>query len=147
MHTVQTRVLALINRILHHGPPQNELRFRHIGDQIYELKTRGGTRILSFYGGEYLPNSLILAQGFYKPKNKILMRQKKRTMKWREHCAPIIAKVIEEKYGEALQETAVASLQKLVADSLPKVQKEYKMSELLELIYKENLGEAQAQEA
>ncbi|MCK5343592.1 MAG: type II toxin-antitoxin system RelE/ParE family toxin, partial [Candidatus Heimdallarchaeota archaeon] len=86
----QTRVLALINRILHHGPPQNELRFRHIGDQIYELKTRGGTRILGFYGGEYLPNSLILAQGFYKPKNKILMRQKKRTMKWREPNIEII---------------------------------------------------------
>ena len=86
----QTRVFALIKRILHHGPPQNELKFRHIGDQIYELKTRGGTRILSFYGGEHLPNSLILAQGFHKPKGMILMRQKKKTMKWRETTIEII---------------------------------------------------------
>ena len=27
----QKKVFALFNRILEHGPPQNELRFRHIG--------------------------------------------------------------------------------------------------------------------
>jgi len=86
----QKRVFSLINRILNHGPPNNEKKFRHIGDQIYELKTSGGTRILCFYGGENLPNSLILAQGFYKPKNKILMRQKNRTMKWREANIEVI---------------------------------------------------------
>ena len=86
----QKRVFALINRILNHGPPQDERKFRHIGDQIYELKTRGGTRILCFYGGENLPNSLILAQGFYKPKKKILLRQKNKTVSWRETTIEIV---------------------------------------------------------
>jgi len=36
----QERVYALINHILEHGPPRNKRKFRHIGNQIYELKTQ-----------------------------------------------------------------------------------------------------------
>ena len=92
----QKKVFALFNRILEHGPPQNELRFRHIGDQIYELKTHTGTRILSFYGGSYLSNSLILAHGFDKPKKKILARQRKKVMKWRETAVEIIERPVSK---------------------------------------------------
>lgn len=86
----QIKIFSLFEHILQHGPPQNKEKFRHIGDQVYELKTRSGNRILSFLGGESLPNSLILAQGFHKPKKKILDRQKKKAVGWREPIIEIV---------------------------------------------------------
>ncbi len=86
----QIKIFSLFERILQHGPPQNITRFRHIGDGIYELKTSSGNRILSFYGGESLPNSLILAQGFQKSKKKILDRQKRKALRWREPIIEIV---------------------------------------------------------
>jgi len=79
----QKQVFALFNLILQKGPPHNEHKFRSIGDDIYELKTWRGVRILCFYGGPNLPRSLILTHGFSKPKKRGLAREKKKSVKWR----------------------------------------------------------------
>lgn len=80
----QKQIVALFKFILEKGPPINKEKFRHLGDQIYELKTRTGIRILSFYGAPLLHNALILTHGLRKPKKKVLMREKEKTLKWRE---------------------------------------------------------------
>ena len=80
----QKQVFALLNFILEKGPPHDEQKFRSIGDKIYELKTRGGIRILSFFGSSSLPRSLILTHGFVKPKEKVLVQEKKKAVKWRK---------------------------------------------------------------
>jgi len=72
----------LFNRILEIGLPHNQEKFRDIGEKIYELKTRGGIRILGFFGGLNLPKSLILTHGFYKKHNKILVRERDKALKW-----------------------------------------------------------------
>ena len=74
------QMLALINRILEHGPPVNEEKFRSLGNNIYELKTRSGARILCFWGKT--PNSLVLTHGFNKCKPKRLEAEKRRALEW-----------------------------------------------------------------
>jgi phage-related protein len=90
----QTQVFALFNFILEKGPPHNIQKFRNIGNEIYELKTWRGVRLLSFFGGSSLPRSLILAHGFFKPGNKELARAKKKAVKLRKEFlgSPIIIK-------------------------------------------------------
>ena len=78
----QNQVIALFQLILNSGVPFNKRKFRNIGDQIYELKTRSGVRILGFFGGADLPRSLILTHGFYKQHSKILVREKKKAILW-----------------------------------------------------------------
>ncbi len=51
----------------------DEQKFRPIGDDIFELKTRGGVRILCFWGGKRV---LILTHGFPKPTKKVLSTEK-----------------------------------------------------------------------
>ncbi len=80
----QKQVFALLKFILEQGIPMNKEKFRHIGDQIYELKTRGGIRILCFFGSPVLPDALILTHGFRKPKPKRLIREKDKTLQWRK---------------------------------------------------------------
>jgi phage-related protein len=80
----QTQLFSLFDRILGHGPPKNERKFKNIGNQIYELKTRSGVRILCFYGGAFLPKSLILTHGFSKPGKKVLRREKEKAINWRK---------------------------------------------------------------
>lgn len=81
----QKQVVALFKFILEKGPPTNIEKFRPLGDKVYELKTRMGIRILSFYGSPCLKDSLILTHGLRKPKSKVLMREKEKTIKWREN--------------------------------------------------------------
>ena len=78
------QVLNLFHQIITIGLPKNEERFRPIGDQIYELKTRRGVRLLCFFAGQNLPRSLILTHGFFKPQRKIFVREKKKAVAWRE---------------------------------------------------------------
>ncbi len=80
----QKQLFALFNLILEHGPPRDERKFKHIGDKIYQLKTRTGVRVLCFFGGSFLPKSLILTHGFNKPGKKILRREKEKTINWRK---------------------------------------------------------------
>ena len=80
--TDQKQILALFSLILEKGPPKNKEKFRHIGDQIYEIKTRRGVRILCFFP-RFNDRSLILTHGFYKTHNKILKNEKKKTEEWR----------------------------------------------------------------
>jgi len=78
------QVLTLFELIATTGPPHNEEKFRDIGEKIFELKTRRGVRILGFFAGPTLPKSLILTHGFYKPHNKILVRERDKAVKWRK---------------------------------------------------------------
>ncbi|BBO76139.1 hypothetical protein DSCW_35560 [Desulfosarcina widdelii] len=77
----QAHFFALFDRIIEYGPPKNTKKFRHIGDKVYELKTNGGSRILCFFGTNFLKNSLILTRGFPKPKPTQLRREKQKTLK------------------------------------------------------------------
>ena len=57
----------------------DEQKFRSIGDDIFELKTRRGLRILCFWGG---PQKLILTHGFPKPTPKVLRTEKAKAISW-----------------------------------------------------------------
>jgi len=78
------KILLLLNSISSNGIPHSEYKFKFLGDDIFELKTSGGTRILCFFGGSSLPRSLILTHGFNKPKRKILQREKEKALEWRK---------------------------------------------------------------
>jgi len=80
----QSQLFALFNRILEHGPPNDERKFRPIGDKIFELKTRSGIRILCFYGGSFLRQTLILTHGFDKAGKRILRREKEKAINYRK---------------------------------------------------------------
>jgi phage-related protein len=83
----KTQMMALINYIKDHGPPRNEEKFRSLDDGIYELKTRGGSRILCFWG--HPRNSLVLTHGFPKCKKKRLRAEKEKALVWyREYQEP-----------------------------------------------------------
>jgi len=69
------QILTLFNYILENGPPRNEKKFKYLGDNIYELKTRTGVRILCFFGKQ---KSLVLTHGFYKVKRAQLQREKEK---------------------------------------------------------------------
>lgn len=80
-HAHQSQVINLFRLILENGPPRNEEKFRYLGDDIYELKTRSAVRILAFLGRQ---KSLILTHGFYKKKKKQLQREKEKAKKFYE---------------------------------------------------------------
>ena len=71
----RTQILALFQLVLTKGPPKNELKFKNLGDKIYELKTPRGVRILCFFADSRHPRSLILTHGFFKPPKKKLKRE------------------------------------------------------------------------
>lgn len=75
--------LVLFDYIYSKGPPSNIRKFRHLEDQIYELKTYSGGRILCFSPEDTIPKSLILTHGFPKPSKKILKREINKTKKYR----------------------------------------------------------------
>ncbi len=76
----RTQMMALINRIKDHGLLHNIEKFRPLGDGIYELKTRSGSRILCFMGRSQ--HSLVLTHGFPKCKPQRLKREKGRALAW-----------------------------------------------------------------
>ena len=80
----QKQVFALLNFVCEKGPPTNEEKFRNLGDKIYELKTRRGHRILSFFGGSTLRKSLVLTHAFPKPKPAELSVEKKKAVQLHE---------------------------------------------------------------
>jgi len=53
------QILALFKLVLTKGPPNNKLKFKNLGNQIYELKTSRGVRILCFFADSLHPRSLI----------------------------------------------------------------------------------------
>ena len=57
----------------------DDQKFRYIGDDIFELKTRSGVRILCFWSGQ---RTLILTHGFSKPTKKVLQIEKAKAIKW-----------------------------------------------------------------
>ena len=80
----KTQLAALLKRILCKGPPKDKKRFRNLGDDIYELKTRNGARVLCFFGGTLLERSLVLTHGIDKPTGKILRREKRKAVSFRK---------------------------------------------------------------
>lgn len=57
----------------------NEQQFRPLGNEIFELKTRGGVRILCFWDGQ---RKLVLTHGFFKPPKKLLKKEIEKAIKW-----------------------------------------------------------------
>ena len=78
----QKQVINLFNLITSNGLPKDKKKFRDVEDDIFELKTRRGVRILCFFGGGNLRYSLILTHGFHKANKKIFNRQKERALRW-----------------------------------------------------------------
>jgi hypothetical protein len=64
-----TQIMSLIKMTGDAGPLSNEEKFKHLDGKIWELKTRTGVRILSFFGEG---KTLILTHGFFKPAKKKL---------------------------------------------------------------------------
>lgn len=82
LHRIDSaQLFAVFQLILQKGDPRNEQKFRYLGDQIYEIKTNSGIRILCFKGNHQLKNSIILTHGLRKTKNKILQREKAKSLK------------------------------------------------------------------
>lgn len=75
------QLIALFHRVANNGPPHNEEKFKKLRDDIFELKTYRGVRILAFFGSS---NSLVLTHGFYKPKQRRLERQIDKAVKVRQ---------------------------------------------------------------
>lgn len=75
----ETQLFALFKHIGASGPPVNEEKFKHLEGKIYELKTRTGVRILSFFGNG---QSLILTHGFPKPSQKKLKIEISKATEW-----------------------------------------------------------------
>lgn len=73
------QIMTLLKRIGDNGPPTNEEKFKHLEGKIYELKTRKGVRILSFFGEG---KSLILTHGFFKPSKKKLKIEISKATEW-----------------------------------------------------------------
>lgn len=97
----QKQIFSLFEFILEKGPPTNIRKFNNIGDDIYELKTRRGTRILCFYGDPKLSRSLILTHGFHKPKKRQLADEKAKAVKWHKEYSGIDdRKIIIDTKGE-----------------------------------------------
>lgn len=92
----RTHIINLFQQIVTNGLPKSDERFRPIGDQIYELKTRSGVRILCFFAGSKLPRSLILTHGFKKPHRKILKRETEKAIAWHEEYNSSEIKIISE---------------------------------------------------
>jgi len=80
----QKQITSLFKLITDTGVPHNIEKYRNIGDKIYELKTRGGVRILCFTGGAGLLRSLILTHAFHKRDHRILAREKQKALNWKE---------------------------------------------------------------
>jgi len=75
----QKQLAALFQRIADNGPPHNEEKFRKLEDNVFEIKTRRGIRVLCFFDGE---KSLLLTHGFPKPQKKVLMVEISKAIDW-----------------------------------------------------------------
>lgn len=73
------QIMTLFKRTGDNGPPTNEEKFKHLEGKIYELKTRTGVRVLSFFGAS---KSLILTHGFFKPSKKKLQIEIGKAAEW-----------------------------------------------------------------
>ena len=81
--TERTKVMALLEYIAEHGPPCNEEKFRHEGNGIYALKTKGA-RLYGFFDGQ---KTLVLTHGFKKHArggHKVQARERERAERTRE---------------------------------------------------------------
>lgn len=74
------QVMALLHTTAMTGPPKSEMRSRSLGDDIFELKTRGGIRILYFYDEGRL---VICTEAVRKPKERELRGVKTRAVEAR----------------------------------------------------------------
>ena len=75
----EVQIMSLLKRTGDNGPPSNGEKFKHLEGKIFELKTRTGVRILSFFGKG---KSLILTQGFFKPTKKKLQIEIGKAAEW-----------------------------------------------------------------
>lgn len=77
--TDKIQVVNLIKQRADRLNIHNQQHFRSLGDDIFELKTRNGIRILCFWYGE---RKLVLTHGFFKPHSKVLKNEKEKAIQW-----------------------------------------------------------------
>lgn len=92
----EVQIFSLLKRIGDHGPPTNEEKFKHLEGKIYELKTRTGVRVLSFFGEG---KSLILTHGFFKPSKKKLQSEIDKAAEWERTYQESIKSKKKDKKG------------------------------------------------
>ncbi len=80
----RSQILALFQLVFTKGPPKNKLKFKNLGNQIYELKTPRGVRLLCFFADSRHPRSLILTHGLFKPPKKTLKREINKALNFRK---------------------------------------------------------------
>ncbi len=77
----QNQLVAQLKYIADNGPPHNEEKFKKLVDDVFQIKTRRGIRVLCFFDGE---KSLLLTHGFPKPKSKVLRVEISKAIEWRK---------------------------------------------------------------
>lgn len=75
----KTQVVNLIKQRADRAQIHNQQHFRSLGNDIFELKTRNGIRILCFWAGSH---KLVLTHGFFKPHKKVLKQEKEKVLRW-----------------------------------------------------------------
>lgn len=71
------KLAALFNRVVDHGIPKNEQKCRTLGNKLFELKTRGGLRIVWFWDEDKM---VICTHGFSKSTRKTPRGQLERAL-------------------------------------------------------------------
>lgn len=83
------RIYYLMRRTADIGPPRNNLQCRYIGDDLFEFKAPGGTRVLWFYDEGF---TIVCTHAFVKKSQRTPKDQKNRAIDIRR-------KYFEEKWG------------------------------------------------
>lgn len=66
-----TQLITTIRHVIDHSTTYNKQRFRHVGGNVFEIKTRNGIRITVLNVRIAQGRSLVVVTGFYKgPKKK-----------------------------------------------------------------------------
>jgi|GEM_PF-1242237 len=75
------QIVAVLGRVAVTGPPKDERRSRHLGDEVFELKTPRGFRLIYFFGPR---RTLVCTDICRKPKPRELRRLTGRARNLRE---------------------------------------------------------------
>jgi phage-related protein len=73
------QVINLLKQRADRSHIYNQQHFRTLGDEILELKTRNGIRILCFWAGA---GKLVITHGFFKSHPKMLKQEKEKSLRW-----------------------------------------------------------------
>lgn len=78
----KSKLLALLNRIVDHGPPRNKEKFKHLEDGIFEIKSYQD-RLPCFYD-KNRRNALVITHGVKKKSPKLPREEIKKAKNMRK---------------------------------------------------------------